>query len=115
MHRLLMAAPPGLVVDHINRDSLDNRKSNLRLVTVQQNACNRGRNRHRPNSTTIARGVRWRRRDNTWVVQYSRNGRVAFLKYCRTLREALLVAQKAVVEVYGPLADTSEFQKLLEA
>ena len=31
-----------LVVDHINREMWDNRKENLRLVTQQQNLCNRG-------------------------------------------------------------------------
>jgi len=32
MHRVIVAAPPGLVVDHVNRDNRDNRRANLRLV-----------------------------------------------------------------------------------
>lgn len=37
MHRLIMNPPPNLQVDHINKDRLDNRRSNLRIVTRQEN------------------------------------------------------------------------------
>lgn len=40
LHRFIMNAPPGLVVDHL-RDTLDNRKEHLRVVTQQQNMTNR--------------------------------------------------------------------------
>lgn len=40
MHRRIMEPGPGLVVDHINGDGLDNRRANLRLCTHQQNCSN---------------------------------------------------------------------------
>ena len=40
MHRLIMGSPKGMVVDHINGDTLDNRRSNLRVCTSQQNSFN---------------------------------------------------------------------------
>lgn len=33
MHRLITEAPPGVVVHHINKDSLDNRRCNLQILT----------------------------------------------------------------------------------
>lgn len=40
MHRLILNAPKGMEVDHIDRDGLNNQRSNLRLATRSQNAIN---------------------------------------------------------------------------
>ena len=42
MHRMILNAPRGAQVDHINGNSLDNRRANLRLCTAQQNQANTG-------------------------------------------------------------------------
>lgn len=71
MHRLIMDLnTPDLYVDHINHNTFDNRRENLRIVTKQQNAFNRVVN---PTSTTGYKGVehvRVRRSDGTYRDRY---------------------------------------------
>jgi hypothetical protein len=54
MHRLIMGDPDGLQVDHINGDTLDNRRANLRLATPRQNMANQ---KVKINNTTGFKGV----------------------------------------------------------
>lgn len=46
MHRAIMAPPDGSFVDHINRNTLDNRRSNLRIASLFQNAQNISRRKN---------------------------------------------------------------------
>lgn len=66
MHRLIVGASKGQIVDHINRNSLDNRRTNLRLVTQSGNIFNTGMWKH---NTSGFRGVTWNKRDKKWQAQ----------------------------------------------
>lgn len=54
MHRLIVNASKDKEVDHINGNPLDNRKTNLRLVTSQQNKWNQ---KTKTNNTSGFKGV----------------------------------------------------------
>lgn len=74
MHREIMGLDPGnpLQVDHINRDGLDNRRSNLRLATVALNAQNRG---SLPGSYSRHRGVSWNKNRHKWAAYGAVDGK----------------------------------------
>ena len=55
MHRLILPVPKGIMIDHVNRNGLDNRKINIRPCTALQNAWNAHR---RSDNTSGYRGVR---------------------------------------------------------
>lgn len=46
MHRFIVDAPDGMFVDHINGDTTDNRRDNLRVCTAHQNTFNRGKQKN---------------------------------------------------------------------
>jgi len=43
MHHEIIELPSGMVVDHVNRNGVDNRKRNLRAATYSQNNFNKGK------------------------------------------------------------------------
>src|SRR5688500_12272183 len=63
MHRLILDAPTGIHVDHIDGNGLNNQRSNLRLCTNQQNLANRP---PLPGKSSQYKGVSFYRRDQIW-------------------------------------------------
>lgn len=64
MHRQLIKAPEGLVVDHIDHDGCNNRRSNLRLATLTENSQNK---RGWAKTTSRYKGVYWRKNRKKWA------------------------------------------------
>ncbi len=71
MHRFIMNAPKGRIVDHRNRESLDNRKTNLRFATRSQNSCNK---KITKKGTSKYRGVSIEKDSKKWqaIIYYNR-------------------------------------------
>lgn len=67
MHRVIMDAPDDMLVDHvIQENTLDNRKSNLRLATHTQNIAN---SRYHHDCSSMYKGVSWKKDKAKWVAQ----------------------------------------------
>ncbi len=64
MHRCLLGAEGKEEGDHIDGNGLNNQRDNLRLVTCQQNHCNR--TRKKLNASSQFRGVCWNKRESKW-------------------------------------------------
>ena len=98
MHRVIMAAPPGISVDHIDRDPLNNRRANLRLATHQQNCCNRTFNAGRPK----VKGVE--KHKDRWRARIVANGIRYALGHHATAEDAARAYDIAATALHGPFA-----------
>ena len=63
MHTCIIHCPMYKDIDHINRNKLDNRKSNLRIATRSQNCANMKKD---DNCKSIYKGVTWHSINNKW-------------------------------------------------
>jgi hypothetical protein len=98
MHRLITGCPDGLVVDHINHDSLDNRKENLRNVTEVENALN---SRLARNNKSGAKGVFYRESIKKFVASFTAKGKSIHVGHFDSLEEATEAVKKAKMDFHG--------------
>lgn len=71
MHRFIMNAPLGFFIDHINGNRLDNRRSNLRIVSAKENCWNRRAKTEGYIGVSKAKSGKWRVRvDATQYGEY---------------------------------------------
>jgi hypothetical protein len=110
MHRFIMQAKPGIYVDHINHDTLDNTRSNLRLCTKAQNGANRRLN---STSTSGYKGVTWVTRAEKWTAHIRVNYKLIHLGYYTTPVDAALAYDEVSRKLYGEFALTNENLGLL--
>jgi len=95
MHRLILNAPAGTLVDHRNRVTTDNRRLNLRLATRQQNAAN------------MDRGSEWKgvtARSGGWVAQIMVDGVNEYLGLYPSAEMAARVYDDAARSRFGAFA-----------
>lgn len=101
LHRFVMDAPVDFEVDHINGNTLDNRKSNLRLVGKSANGLNRkGPNK---NSVTGARGVTVDRRNGTFIAEIMVDGKRTRLSGFRSISAAVAALEEIKRESYSDI------------
>ena len=101
LHRVIMNAPEGMVVDHINGNSLDNRKLNLRLCTETENKRNSPRHK---NSKSAYKGVHWHKLCSKWIAHIGHNGKSIHLGYFTDPKLAAEAYNKKALELQGKFA-----------
>ena len=101
LHKVLLWCPKGYEVDHINGDVLDNRLENLRIVTRQQNACNRG---ILSNNKCGYKGVIRSKNRKRFVAQIYLQGKQYHIGTYDTAEEAHEAYKKKAIELHGEYA-----------
>ena len=100
MHRQLIDVPEGYVIDHINGNGLDNRRANLRLATVAQNAWNSKKR----NSRSGYKGVWFAADKRLWRASIVFHGRRMHLGYFKYKIAAARAYDAAAIKYYKDFA-----------
>lgn len=102
MHREVMKViDPKISIDHIKGDKLDNRKSMLRICTLQENQFNRGSDKK---STSIYKGVCWDKYSNKWIMKMTINGKTQGFKRFSSEIEAAKAYNELALQYHGEFA-----------
>lgn len=104
MHRLIMGVNEGQIVDHIDRNPLNNQKLNLRLCTKSQNAWN---SPETVRNTSGFKGVRWSKKDKNWRAEISKDGSRIYLGSFKDKKEAAYVWDQVAIQLHGRFAYTN--------
>ena len=92
MHRLVIGYTGDLDINHINRDRLDNRRANLRVVTRSENRVNT-----KAKSNTGYQCIT-KTPYGTYQVRIDRNNKRLYQKRHKTIAEAIVARDKALAE-----------------
>lgn len=106
MAREIMGAPKGILVDHKVRNTLDNRRNNLRLASHTQNKCNQ---RKPSTNTSGLKGacLKKGKTNRPWFSQIELHGHNKHLGYFDTAEEAHEAYKVAATQLHGEFASFS--------
>jgi len=106
MHRFLLnVSNSRLHVDHVNNDSLDNRKINLRICTHDENLRNRKINL---NNTSGYKGVYWHKIGKKWTSVIGINKKIIYLGLFINPIDAARAYNAAALKYHGEFANLNK-------
>lgn len=96
IHKILLGNPKA-IVDHINGNKLDNRRSNLRVVSRADNRANSKPQRNKSGY----RGVYWRSDRGKWIARIHEGKNYLYIGSYGDVKEAALAWNDKAKELYG--------------
>lgn len=108
LHRVVLGAPPGVVVDHINGNTLDNRKINLREATPKENSRNA---RKRVDNSSGYKGVSFNKHTQSWQARIRVDGCLKYLGVYETAEEGYEAYCKAALKYHGEFCNVGTEQE----
>ena len=109
MHRIIMDTPSNMQTDHVNHDTLDNKKENLRICTSSQNGMNR--TQHKKTSSKY-KGVCWHKRDKKWYAHIRINDKLTYLGAFKSEIQAAKAYNKKAKELFGEFALSNNIKEM---
>ena len=109
MHNEIMNPPPGMTVDHFNRNSLDCQRSNLRIISRGENL----RNAPKRRGSSKFHGVSWHKAANKWRAYVTISSKGYHLGLFKDEREAATMYNLAILRmgISAPLNEVTYEQK----
>mgnify|MGYP001565146240 CR=1 FL=1 len=105
MHNVILKPPKKLYVDHIDGNGLDNRKKNLRICNVQQNAINA---KIRKDNISGFKGVYWNKRRKKFCAQINKNKKRYWIGCFKTKKEAARAYNENAKQIFGEFAKVNK-------
>ena len=105
MHRIIMNTKKGLVVDHINGLTLDNRKVNLRICTHGENIRNQ---KLSISNKSGYKGVYFNKRDSNWRARIQLNNKEIHIGCYINIKDAARAYNEAAVKYHGEFANLNK-------
>ncbi len=102
LHREIMNCPKGMVVDHIDGDTYNNTRKNLRICTHQQNMFNQKTQTRK--KTSKYKGVHWLTREKKWRAKIKHNQKSITLGYFDCEEKAAFAYNEKAKELFGEFA-----------
>lgn len=109
LHRLIVGAKPGDVVDHKNLSTYDNQRTNLRICTITLNAANQRKTR----GTSRYKGVSIVRKNGKWQASIRVNGKTQHIGYYFIEEDAARAYDAEAIRLWGEFALTNAKMGLL--
>jgi hypothetical protein len=106
MHRQILNTPDDMQTDHINGDTLDNRRCNIRVCTKNQNNFNRSK-ALKPASSKY-KGVYWSNIRKRWCSRIQKDGKTYWNGSFRDEKDAALAYNDKATELFGEFARLNE-------